>query len=245
MDLIELANKGAELFLPNLSIDIAVIGFRDNELKILLLEFDGRWMLPGGYILLDESIDVAANRVLRERTGLSRYYLKIFQVFGDADRSFADELRYIFAKANLPWSEGHWMAQRYVSTAYYALVDINLAKPTHGIFAQKFAWHSLKDLPEMWFDHKKIAKEALLKLKIDISVNQQSCNLLPERFTMPELHSLHEQILDKKLDRSRFQKKMLSLGVFERLSELKEGVPHKRPFLYRFKEEADSLRSPD
>ncbi len=235
MNIEEMIRKGPELFLPNLSIDIAVIGFQDNELKILLLEFDNKWMLPGGYIFQDESIDDASKRILFERTGLRHYFMKIFQVFGSTYRSFPEEIREILGKIGIPWSDNHWMGDRFVSTAFYALVDISQANPDGGIFSQNTRWCNLKELPDMWFDHREIATEAFQKLKEDVTVNHHAYNMLPEKFTMPQLHRLQEQILDKKLDRSRFQKKMLSLDLFERLPEPKEGVPHRRPFLYRFR----------
>lgn len=230
-----MVGKGTELFLPNLSIDIAVIGFQEGELKILLLEFDGKWMLPGGYVFKDESVDDASKRILTERTGLHHYFMKIFQVFGSAKRSFPNEIRYILEKLELPWEPNHWMGRRFVSTAFYALVDIARVTPNGGILGQKTHWCNLKDLPDMWFDHREIATEALKKLKQDVLTDHHSYNMLPEEFTMPQLHKLQEHILDKKLDRSRFQKKMLSLGIFERLGKPKEGVPHRKPFLYRFK----------
>lgn len=235
MDIKEIIRKGSELFLPNLSIEIAVIGFQDNELKILLLEFDNKWMLPGGYIYQDESVDDASKRILFERTGLHHYFMKIFQVFGSASRSFPEEIRLILEKIDVHWSDGRWMGDRFISTAFYALVDINQVNPNGGMFSQTTKWCHLKDLPDMWFDHKEIGIEALKKLKEDVATSHHSYNMLPEKFTMPELHQLQEQILEKKLDRSRFQKKMLSLDLFERLPEPKEGVPHRRPFLYKLK----------
>lgn len=229
-------DEGANLFLPNLSIDIAVIGFEAGTLKVLLLELDSKWMLPGGYIFKNESIDDASRRILTERTGLQHYFMKIFQVFGNADRSFPDEMRHILKKLDIPWHPNYWMCQRYVSTAFYALVDIERVTPDGGILSQKTAWWNLRDLPVMWFDHQHIATGALRKLKEDILIDHHSYNMLPENFTMPQLHQLQELILEKKIDRSRFQKKMLSLGIFERLPEPKQGVPHRRPFLYKHKD---------
>ena len=228
-------NEGKDLFLPNLSIDIAVIGFQDGALKVLLLELDNKWMLPGGYIFKDESVEDASKRILTERTGLDHFFMKIFQVFGNADRSFPDEIRHILEKLELPWNPEHWMGQRYVSTAFYALVDIDRVNPDGGIFSQKTQWWNLKELPEMWFDHRHIASEAFAKLQQDVLIDHHAYNMLPENFTMPQLHRLQELILEKKIDRSRFQKKMLSLGIFERLPEPKMGVPHRRPFLYSLK----------
>jgi 8-oxo-dGTP diphosphatase len=93
----------------------------------------------------------------------------------------------------------------------------------------------MKDLPSMWMDHKSIVLEAREKLKEDIKHEHMTYNLLPKEFTMPELHQLHQTILEEKLDRSRFQKRMLSSGIFERLPKLQKETPGSNPFQYRVK----------
>ena len=70
-------------------------------------------------------------------------------------------------------------------------------------------------------------------MKADIKGGHTCHQLLSEKFTMPELHQLHQYILDEELDRSRFQKKMLSIEKFERLPKLQKGTPGRNPFLYR------------
>ncbi|MEM8893876.1 MAG: NUDIX domain-containing protein, partial [Bacteroidota bacterium] len=127
MEAQEYVEQGKHLFIPQLSIDTVVIGFRDNQLKVLLLEFDGQWMLPGGHVYHHESVEEASHRILLERTGLAKYYLKLFHVFGDSDRSFPREMRQIFEKIGMRWKEDIWINDRYVSVGYYALVDIEQA----------------------------------------------------------------------------------------------------------------------
>lgn len=237
MDVQKFLDQGEELYLPNVSADVVILGFKDGELKVLLLEFEGSWALPGGYVGKDESVSDAAVRVLEERTGLQQPYLRLFQVFGDRDRNFASEFERLLKAAGYHWNKDLWINDRFVSLAYYALIHIEDARPTGGIFSQPCAWHNLDDLPPMLMDHAKIALESRTQLKRDIGMEQISFNLLPEEFTMPQLHKLHERILERKLERSRFQKKMLSLDIFERLPEPKADAPRRKPFLYRFKKE--------
>ena len=90
-------------------------------------------------------------------------------------------------------------------------------------------------LPKMWMDHKSIVNTARQRLKEDIPHEQMTYNLLPKKFTMPELHQLHQVILEKKIDRSRFQKKMLATGMFERLPKLEKSTPGRNPYQYRVK----------
>jgi hypothetical protein len=86
----------------------------------------------------------------------------------------------------------------------------------------------------MVFDHNEIFETALHTLRMSLNDHPIGYELLPTKFTMPELQRLYETILDKSLDRRNFQKKMLSLGILERLKERKMGGAHKAPYLYKF-----------
>ena len=88
----------------------------------------------------------------------------------------------------------------------------------------------------MMMDHKEIINKAVVEFKSDLKSHPLAYHLLPEKFTMPELHKVFETVYQKKMDRSRFQKKMFEYDVFQRLNELREGVPHKRPYLYSLKQ---------
>jgi hypothetical protein len=77
-------------------------------------------------------------------------------------------------------------------------------------------------------------EKALETLRMRLNDYPVGLNLLPARFTMPELQRLYETILDTPLDRRNFQKKMLAFGILERLNERKTGGAHKAPYLYRF-----------
>ncbi|WNJ19490.1 NrtR DNA-binding winged helix domain-containing protein [Pontibacter sp. G13] len=239
LDIYQYLQQASEWYLPHVSVDITIIGFQEGTLKVLLLDSGEKWTLPGGYIGKEESMNDAAVRVLEDRTGLTGQYLKLFQVFGDKSRNFKEDIREMFRQQGFEWKEDLWINDRYISMAYYALVDLDQVHPTGGKMNQPHAWHDLNDLPPMWMDHAQIAQGALEQLKRDITIEQISFNLLPEEFTMPQLHRLHETILDKKLERSRFQKKMLALNLFERLPKLKEDVPHRKPYLYRIKDADD------
>ena len=140
-----------------------------------------------------------------------------------------------FKEKNLPWDENHWLAQRFVTLAYYSLVDIDQMNPKPGAFDEAVAWFDFDDLPNMGLDHESIISEARNRLKEDIQKEQLTYNLLPPEFTMPQLHQLHETIRSEKVDRSRFQKRMLATGQFERLPKLKKETPGSNPYLYRLK----------
>lgn len=237
MDLREFLERGGDHFLPNLSIDLVIIGYQDGELKCLLLQIGDKWLLPGGHIRTDESVEDAVIRVLKDRTGLEDPHLKFFSVVGNKDRRFSKEFKEFFERSGLTWRDDYWLNTRFVTLAYYSLVNIENTHPVVRNFDEAFSWFNFDDLPQMWMDHKSIVLEARRRLKEDVKQEPVSYNLLPKPFTMPELHQLHQTILEEKLDRSRFQKKMLASGMFERLPKRRDKSPGRNPYQYTLKRE--------
>ena len=237
MILQNLLNHGDEVFLPNISVDIVIFGYEKRQLKVLLLQVsDEAWMLPGGYILRTESAGLASKRNLKERIGLSEVYLKQFYTFSDPKRVSADALRSLFNQFDISINKDSWIFDRFISVGHYALVPMESCHPSPGLFARDCAWFSVKKLPKLLFDHKAILMKAKQTLEEDAGTFPIPFHLLRSKFTMPELHAVFETLYDKRIDRSRFQKKMLSYEVFERLEVIDERVPHRRPYLYRLKE---------
>jgi 8-oxo-dGTP diphosphatase len=215
-----------------LSIDGVIFGFHHNQLKVLLLRWKGtdEWSLPGGFIQKLESVDAAAERVVRERTGLEKLYLQQFHVFGEVVRYNHDESwrRTKLSLQGIQWSE------RTISIGYYALVEYSRVMPTPDILTDECRWWSLEDIPSLLFDHHRIIEVALGTLRKQLG-DQPISHLLPPSFTITELQRLHETILGYGLDARNFYKKMMVSGQLERLAERRSGTPHKAPYLYRFK----------
>ena len=228
-------------FLPHLSVDCAILGFHAGELKILLVKWKGmeRWCLPGGYVRRDESVDRAAYRVLEERTGLKQIYLQQFRAFGDTDRG-EGVLRTIFERLGIEVSPELWIFGRIVSVGYLALVDFAEVTPTADHLSEELRWWDVREHPPLLFDHEEILQTALATLRTQLEYRPIGRNLLPEKFTMPELQRLYEAVLGTTLDRRNFQRKILTLGIVERLPERKRGVPHRAPHLYRFRADTES-----
>ena len=231
----ELIENGHRHFLPNLSIDVVIIGYSRNTLQCLLLKIGEKWVLPGGYVRHDESVEEASANILKTRTGLEDTYLKFLAVFGDKDRRFQEVSKQFLGKLGIAWSEDYWFNHRFVSLAYYSLVNIEDTHPSIGAFDEAFAWFDVDDLPEMWMDHREIVVTARQQLARDIRQEYSTHNLLPAVFTMPELHQLHQTILGENIDRSRFQKTMLASDLFERLPRLQKSAPGRNPYQYRIK----------
>jgi 8-oxo-dGTP diphosphatase len=224
-------------FLPGVSIDCVVIGFDLKELNILLLKLKEHdlWMLPGGFIRLDEDMDQAATRILEERTGIKLPYLKQFHTFGDVNRR--DKTKFPKVKKiqedNLKKLIA-FIEQRFISSGYLSLVDMRNCEPTPDALSDQCTWQAVKQLPQLLYDHKEIVAKAMEQLRSRINYMPVGNSLLPEKFTMKEFQTLYEQILSKSLDRGNFQKKMLKLGFLDRHEKQLTGGAHKAPYLYSF-----------
>ncbi|MVM38008.1 NUDIX domain-containing protein [Spirosoma sp. HMF3257] len=232
----EESKRDSNGYLPGLAIDTVIFGFHQNQLKILLLEYHntGLMALPGGFILANENLNDAARRVLWERTGLSDIYLEQFYVFGDLARFDPTPMRAIMTAKGFTPPDNHWLLDRFISVGYYALVDFTKAVPIPDSLSDSCGWYDLAKLPPLMQDHQQIVQKALDTLRTDLDRKLIGFNLLSETFTMADLQRLYETILDQKLHRSGFQRKMLSLGILERLDKQYSGGAHKAPFLYRF-----------
>lgn len=233
--MIQASNLNYQHFLNHISLDCVVFGFHDNQLKVLLLrmKFTKEWALPGGFLHEDESLETAANRVLKVRTGLDDIFLKEFKVFSDPLRSKKNPAvqDLIDSGAN---PDPSWFDQRFISVGFYALVDFSKTIPQHDSLSDLCTWKSLNEIDNLILDHNQILSNALETLRIQLNHQPVGYNLLPEKFTMPELQKLYETILGKELDRRNFQRKMLSYNILNKLEERKTGGAHKAPFLYEF-----------
>jgi 8-oxo-dGTP diphosphatase len=216
--------------IPHISIDSVVFGFLNSQLNVLLLKIkkEENWILPGGYLQKDEAIDDAAKRILYERSGADKIFLNNFGVFGDLNRSesyFND------------YPDDLWHKQRFITIGYYALVDQTTVNPVPDVFSDRCEWVPIASHPKMVMDHEMIIKKALSTLREQLSYKPIGYNLLPEKFTLPELQGLYEAILDKKLNRGNFYRKMMRYDILIKLDEQRKGGAYKSPNLYKFDEE--------
>ncbi|MGB5929119.1 MAG: NUDIX domain-containing protein [Cyclobacteriaceae bacterium] len=220
-----------ENYLAGVTIDCVVFGYYNRELKVLLTSLLGKdkWMLPGGFVRKDLPLDEAAIAILEERTGVTDIFLQQFKAFGEVDRSED-------AFSDMP--EGLWFKERFVSIGYYSVVSYHEVNPVADDFSSACEWRSLENLPELMMDHEHILGDALLHLRRDLNDKPVGMNLLPDKFTMPELQRLYEIILGRKLNRGNFYRKMLRYGILTKLDETRKGGAHKSPELDSFDQTA-------
>jgi ADP-ribose pyrophosphatase YjhB (NUDIX family) len=232
----EFLETAPDIYLPGLSVDAVIFGFHNDKLKVLLSSVgDPPYLgLPGGFVRKDEDLDDAALRILQERTGFENIYLEQFYTSGKKDRSNEKMMKELIEKVIGKSPEINWFRQRFVSVCYYALIDDTKVKPSGEILFGEFKWFDINRVPKLIFDHNLIIKKALATLRSDLDEKLVGSNLMGETFTMNELQKLYEAVYQEKLVRTNFQRKILSLGVLERLEKHYNGKSHKAPYLYRF-----------
>lgn len=225
---------------PGNSIDCIIIGFEDQQLKILILKWkfvEDLWAVPGGFIQVDEDLDKAAVRVLRERTGIELPFLEQFKTFGNCGRRDPDILQQIIDSRNSNPKIIEWFQNRFISTGYVSLVDIQKCQLKLDLISEEMKWAPLNNLPPLIFDHHEIVVSGVNYIRNQMNYLPVGISLLPEKFTMKDLQGLYEAILNRKLDRGNFQRKMLKLGIFIRHEKELKGGSHKAPYLYSFDKE--------
>jgi 8-oxo-dGTP diphosphatase len=199
------------------ALDCIIFGFDEGELKLLLLKrrFEpakGEWSLMGGFLGRSESLDEAAYRILNQLTGLSDIYMEQLHSFGEVSRD---------------------PGARTISVAYYSLIKIDdndrkLAEE-HGA-----EWVSIHKLPPLIFDHSKMVDKALVALRKKVAHEPIGFELLPVKFTLPQLQSLYESICQESLDKRNFRKQILETGLLVKLNEKDKDSSKKGAFYYKF-----------
>jgi len=230
--------NGHNYYLRNVSIDNVIFGYHRKELKVLLQRPQGvtKWTVSGGYIKRTETIEEAAARIAMERTGLKDLYLKQFKAFGNPSRTSDGSIsaKLIGALAGVKVDKGNWMLDYFVSIGFYTLTEFDLVKPSGEFYTEECQWWDIFKLPVLLFDHKLIIEEALKSLRLHIYHYPIGYELLPDKFTLPEITSLYETILGKKLDDRNFAKRLLATDIITKLNERRNIGAHRSPFLYVF-----------
>jgi len=202
------------------AVDCIIFGFHKGQLKLLLFKrkvnpFIHEWSLIGSFVQPSESIQQAAARVLIESTGLLDIFMEPLACYGAINRD---------------------PGARVISQAYYSLIRIDTQEKL-GVENFQARWFDFEQLPTLILDHHQMIQDALALLRSKARYRPIGFELLPEKFTIPQLRTLYEAIYQRTLDRRNFRKKILSMDILEKLTEKDKTTSKKGAFLYRFKEE--------
>jgi ADP-ribose pyrophosphatase YjhB (NUDIX family) len=203
-----------------LAIDCIIFGFDGEDLKGLFIKRKlepqkGNWSLMGGFVAETESVDAAAERVLYELTGLSDVYMEQLHCYGELERD-----------ANA----------RVVSIAYFALIKITDYNDTI-LKEHDASWISLKELPELIFDHRKMVEDAQERLRQKVANHPIGFELLPQKFTLRQLQTLYEAIYETQFDKRNFTRKIFSLDIIRNTGDKEKSSSRKGSFYFVFEEE--------
>lgn len=199
------------------AVDCIIFGINNRRLSLLLTKrkFEpelGKWSLMGGFVAHDEGADEAAQRVLRELTGLSNVYMEQVGAFGDVDRD---------------------PGERVISIAYSALINI-----TDEVMAStgqhNGCWVPLDEIPPLGFDHPKMIEKARQIMKINFTNSPVAFNLLPELFTLSQLQGLYETVLDEEIDKRNFRKRINDLPCIVPTDRIDKSNSRRGARLHRF-----------
>ncbi|MGN8057662.1 NUDIX hydrolase [Pedobacter sp. 22163] len=237
--------NGHQQYIPHVTIDCAIFGYYNQQLKLLLIKPRNinNWALPGGYIKRSEKLIEAADRTVKERTGIENLYLHQFKTFGGPDRiqfDKFDKAKWQEITGQQSW-EGNWLFNPTVSIGYYAITDFSRSELQIDISTEECAWFDIDDIPALEYDHDEIVREALHSMRLHLFHYPIGINMLPEKFTLSEIHALYETLLGKKLDISNFPKKLIALNILRKLDEKRYIGAHRSPYLYSFNKQKYNL----
>jgi ADP-ribose pyrophosphatase YjhB (NUDIX family) len=205
----------------HVAVDCIIFGFSDGRLSLLLQKRNfepamGEWSLMGGFTQIDESIEAAAKRVLRELTGLDNVFMEQVGAFGDIGRD---------------------PGERVISIAYYALLNIEASD--RALVKQHNAyWVDIDELPPLIFDHQQMVGKARMMMQQKATNEPIGFNLLPKQFTLSQLQSLYEAIYGEELDKRNFRKRVADMDFIEKTDQIDKQSSKRGAALYRFNSRA-------
>jgi 8-oxo-dGTP diphosphatase len=206
---------------PSVTVDVVIFTLLKGTLHALLVKrkqwpFAGMWALPGGFVRIDESLEEAARRELREESGVDQVYLEQLYTFGDPGRD---------------------PRTRVITVAYYALVSADRQHLRADSDASEVGWFPADNPPPLAFDHRQILDYAVVRLRYKLEYTALAFELLPQEFTLTDLQEAYEHVLNEKLDKRNFRRKVLEAGILQDSGHYRVGE-HRPARLFHFREDA-------
>lgn len=234
-----------------------------KDLKVLLIKrnehpFLNKWALPGGFVRMDEDLETSVYRELKEETNVDNVYLEQLYTYGDINR---DPRGRIISTAYMSLMnsddvslipgtdaiEAKWfsVSSVEVSTENNDFVELifkhkeillkaKLRRTRKIVGTQKVNGLEIIKNDDLAFDHSKIIQYGLERLRNKAEFTGIVFNLMSKLFTLSELQRSYEIILDKKLLKANFRRKVAKM-VEETDKFTGKYIGHRPAKLYRYK----------
>jgi 8-oxo-dGTP diphosphatase len=218
---------------PSVTVDLVLLAPAEDGLETLVIRrpehpHRGRWALPGGFVGITESLEAAAQRVLKEKTGFRGIFLEQLYTFGDPKR---DPRMRILSVAHMALVPREKFQDLKAEAGQVARVVVPWEGETGGPVA--LLGPDGKHLP-MAFDHDQIIAVAIKRLRGKIDYSPLAFQLLPKEFTLLQLQRIHEAVLGRPVNKDSFRRRMLATGLLEATGAMQAGVGHRPAAMYRF-----------
>ncbi|MDR0542271.1 MAG: NUDIX domain-containing protein [Dysgonamonadaceae bacterium] len=202
------------------SVDCIILGFKDGEINVLIIKrkfepLKGERSLMGGFVHENESLNETISRVVAEYTGIENVYMEQVGAYGDVGRD---------------------IGERVVSVVYYALIDMEQFDENRRK-QHNAEWVNINRVGQLIFDHNQFLEDTIKILRRRTATQPIGFNLLPEKFTLPQLQSLYEAIYRHPLDKRNFRKKVFEMDILERLDEKDKNSSRRGAYYYKFNKE--------
>ena len=198
--------------------DIVVFTIRHQHLSVLLVNRSGtqkveHWSLPGGFLGQHENLRQCANRQLEEQTGVKEdVYLEQLYTFGDIDEN---------------------PSQRIINVAYYTLIPCERIQLNLKTTEKSVGWFAMNELPAMSPEHEKIVKKAKQRLVSKLDYSTIAFQFMKPEFTLGELQTVYQSILQEPIDKRNFRKRILALNCIEETGNVHRNGRHRPAKLFR------------
>jgi 8-oxo-dGTP diphosphatase len=204
---------------PGVTVDLVIFTVNEDRLQVLLVRraeepYMGFWSIPGGFLHKGESLEDAAARVMKEKTGVNGVYLEQLYTFGEPERDPRARIITVTYLALIPWQ--------------------NLPQP-ESRKVSGLSWFAIDQAPQLAFDHQEILEYALSRLRAKAGYSNIVYGLLPEAFRLSDLQKMYEIIFNQKLDKRNFRKRMLGSGLLQETGKKELSGAHRPAMLYQFK----------
>lgn len=202
-----------------------IFTIENGEFKILLVRkkrepYKGYWILPGGIVTKDKTLEETIEDNVTNQAGLSNLVYEQCSVFSELDR--------------VP-------NKRVVGVSLISIVDEIKVKLHQEKTSYEISWFSIDKLPKIGYDHSRVIDSAIAQLKGKLNQSRTLQQIFPSDFTLPEIQKVYEQILTKELDRRNFRKKFLKLDLIEETGDKASSVTGRPAKLYRFKQDIENV----